>query len=330
MLSALSFVRKTLRILRAYRCTRRIDWALLLENCGIDVRIYQCEARKDGVYFNDLGCTFEKPEQNVLLAGISRAARLHARGAIFNTQQSPIRATLQSISVNVETTEELFILEEIFLDDTYRFELQGPLLIFDIGMNAGYAALYFASQHQDAIVSAYELVPSTYDAAIKNIQSNDHLSSRIIPNCYGLSNINRTIDIEYSEKWRGSVGVFGIPKSLKNDDVIRFESGKLQDAAEEFRLVVSKFPNRRIVLKVDCEGSEYSILRHLEEAGLLQSADMIMIECHKRAKGHDPNTLRNSLVNLGFGCLHFHADAADISMLYASNMSVSPTTQFPQ
>ncbi len=321
MSAAIDFVRKSLRILRAYRRTKSIDWAFLLESYGIDVRIYQCEARADGVYFNDLDCTFEKPEQNVLLAGLQRAARLHACGAVFNTKQSPIRATIQSVSVSVETTEELFILEEIYLEDAYRFELQGSLLIFDIGMNAGYTALYFASKHQNAIISAYELVPSTYNVALNNIQSNHHLGSRITPHCYGLSNSNRTIDIEYSEKWRGSVGVFGMPESLKNDAAISIESGILRDAAEEIRSVKSKFPQRKIVLKVDCEGSEYSILGHLEEAELLQSVDMIMIECHKRAKDHDPNQLRNSLSNLGFGCLHFHADSVDISMLYATNMS---------
>jgi len=46
----------------------------------------------------------------------------------------------------------------------------------------------------------------------------------------------------------------------------RLERCELRDAAVELRKLHDEFPDRRIALKVDCEGSEYSIVRRLIES----------------------------------------------------------------
>src|SRR5579872_7482824 len=162
MLQIINRLRRTRRLLRARNASGSREWARLLDEHGIDVRIWPCEPREGGLFFSSLGSIIPGPARNVLLAGFRRAVNLHARGVVFDTTGDSVLAKVGSYSVRVETTEELQILEEIFLDGIYNFELSGPLLIVDIGMNTGYTALYFAAVHPHAVVCAFEPFAPTF------------------------------------------------------------------------------------------------------------------------------------------------------------------------
>ena len=98
---------------------------------------------------------------------------------------------------------------------------------------------------------------------------------------------------------------------------IKLEQCNFRDAASELRKVYGEYPGRRVVLKVDCEGSEYAVLRRLGETAMFNQIHLMMIECHRRAGNHDPSALRASLCDYGFACVHLQPDSSDISMLYA-------------
>jgi FkbM family methyltransferase len=252
-----------------------------------------------------------------LLSGFHRAVKLHARGVVFDTSCDSVRATVGSVSVHVETTEELLILDEIYSDGIYNFDLSGPLLIVDIGMNAAYAALYFAAMHPEAVIFAYEPFAPTFRCAETNIALNPILRPQIRTFQYGLSDVDRTMDIEYMDRFRGSVGVYGVPAGCRKSGEVRMERCEFRDAGVELGTLCGEYPDRRVVLKVDCEGSEYAVLGRLADSGMLDRIDLLMIECHRRAHEHDPAALRASLTAHGFGCVHLDPDAPDISMLYA-------------
>ncbi len=304
------------RLARARHALGSLSWARLLENYNINVQTWPCELRDGGLFFSSLGTVIPGPGPNILLSGFDRAVRLHRGGVAFDTKADFLQAKIGKVSVRVDNIEELQILEEIYLNGIYHFQLAGPLLIVDIGMNAAYAALYFAATHPDAVVCAYELSSLTCGLAEANIALNPEFQSRIRAHQFGLSDCDRMVDIEYIDRYRGSVGLYGIPKVLSPGGEVKFERCELRDAAGELGKLYDEFQDRRVVLKVDCEGSEYAVLARLAEKGMFDRIDLMMIECHRRAANHDPVALRAFLVSHGFGCLHLSADLPE-SMLYA-------------
>src|SRR2546421_8794942 len=211
MSQLLEGIRRLRRLARAQRASGSLAWAQLLERHGIDVRTSPCERRAEGLFFPCLGTVVFGPGESVLLSGFERAARLHAAGVQFEASPDTVRARVGSFRVNVETAQELHILEEIYLQGTYHFDLSGPLLIFDIGMNTAYSALYLAAMHPEAVICAYEPFTPTFRRAEVNIALNPKLAQAIRPFGFGLADADQVIDIEYNDQWRASIGVYGVP-----------------------------------------------------------------------------------------------------------------------
>jgi FkbM family methyltransferase len=319
-------LRQIRSLTHALRASRSFPWAWLLVRHRIDVRMWPCEPKEGGLFFPCLGAIIPGPSKNVLLAGFQRAVKLHEAGVTFDTSVDSVRATVGPISVQVETTEELLILEEIYLDGAYHFNLSGPLLVIDIGMNVAYTALYFAAMHLDAIVCAYEPFAPTFRSAEANIALNPALQQRIRAHRFGLSDSHRSIDVDYADFYRGSVGVYGVPADLCGPNEVKRERCEVRDAATEIEKLSNEHPDRRLVLKVDCEGSEYAIIRRLAQKAMLDRIDLMMIECHRRASEHDPAALRASLSAHGFGCVHRQPNSSDISMLYVFKEREHPSS----
>jgi len=57
---------------------------------------------------------------------------------------------------------------------------------------------------------------------------------------------------------------------------------------------------RRIVMKIDCEGSEFQIFDSLERAGLLDKITAVMVEWHRVFDGKSQHTLMEPLRQRGF------------------------------
>jgi FkbM family methyltransferase len=313
----LNRLRQLVHLTRALRASRSPVWARLLVRHGIDVRTRPCEPREEGLFFPDLGAVIPNPANSVLMDGFHLAVKLHEAGVVFDTSGESVHSIVGPVSVRVDTIEELLILEEIYLDGIYHFDLDGPLLIVDIGMNVAYTALYLAAMHPEAIVCAYEPFAPTFRGAEANIALNPTLQRRVRPHQFGLSDADRTMEVEYTDAFRGSVGVYGIPAGLRAFGEVKLERCELHDAATEINKLYLEYPDRRVVLKIDCEGSEYALLGRLAESALLDRIDLMMIECHRRAPEHDPVALRGLLSARGFGCVHLQPNSSDISMLYA-------------
>jgi FkbM family methyltransferase len=282
---------------------------------AVDARVSR---RDGGIEVGRLGAVLRKPADAVLIESYAGALKAVEAGARFTTSATqPVQAAVGDVRLWVQTNEEVQILEEVYVDGVYHFDLAGPLLILDIGMNAAYTAIFMALRHPDAVVCGFEPFGPTLRRAAANIALNPGAAPRIRAYPFGLSDADREIEIEYSEQWPGSVGVYGVPEGLKAAGGIRRERIELRDAGETAAALWREFPDRRIVLKVDCEGSEYAVFDRLEAMGLLDRVTLAMIECHRRAPEHDPAGLRRFLTGRGFACVHRDPDAPDISMLYA-------------
>jgi FkbM family methyltransferase len=180
------------------------------------------------------------------------------------------------ISFHVRTDDDFMFIGEVFDENVYQFLLEGDSCVVDVGMNVGYSTLRFAGQPAVKEVHSFEPFPSTFHRAVDNIALNPALAPKITVHCAGLS--DRT--------WEGEIGASDSLNSGSNTVVAdvgdRATAIALIDAAEALGPVVdaARAKGRRVIAKIDCEGSEFAIFRSLGAAGMLDRFDAFMVEWH--------------------------------------------------
>lgn len=220
----------------------------------------------------------------------------------------------------VDCFEEVHTLHELFVAGDYDFYTTGAGLIVDVGANVGFTAMFLADNNPDAIVVACEPIAETYDRAVRNIGQNLHLSSRIelrqvaLFDCDG----SQTIATVPGNRVRSS---FILAPSIANEFATEFRAIPTLDAGRFLQKLVKSHAARRVFLKMDCEGSEYAILRSIRAAGALSDISGIVMEWHKT---HSPShqsadSIREILLPAGFDvcALGARAYGRDFGMLYA-------------
>jgi hypothetical protein len=130
-----------------------------------------------------------------LLKAVDSALNLKRRAdAQFAVHNDHVEVTLDGINFECWSKFDIWTLHEIFAERLYAFEMPGPLVIVDIGVNIGSASLFFA-RHHDSKVHGFELVPSTARIAARNFARNPELAKRIELHDFGLSDSAGEFDI---------------------------------------------------------------------------------------------------------------------------------------
>ncbi len=272
-----------------------------------------------GLHFAELNITVPL-DSDTLLRHIKDATALkHQAGVNFHDSEEGIVADLQGFKAHVSSGEELFILREILCDGVYNFgTAANNVVVWDIGMNAGLASLYFAARPYVRAVVAFEPFRPTFDAAGRNFELNPELQSKIKPHNVGVAARSYTTEAEYSSTWKGNVSVRGFSPNRKEllripDGTLTTERIELLSADEVLKSILADYPEHAVVAKIDCEGSEYEILHCLREKHLLQKISIIMLEWHQRGPGELQAMLHDSGFSTYSPCL---LDSA-AGMLYA-------------
>lgn len=188
-----------------------------------------------------------------------------------------IVAQFSNIKIYVQSYEELFILNEIFYEGIYSYHLSSKHVMLDIGMNVGFASLYFAAFALSDVILSYEPVPNTYAQGIRNLNLNPCLKSKIKAYNYGLGSRSRNEMFIYSSKWKGSVGIRGLDpnKAKDSEEAVKVDLYDISDT-----ISTAKSYDLPIAAKIDCEGSEYEIIERLNYLNEINSVDLYMIEWH--------------------------------------------------
>lgn len=197
------------------------------------------------------------------------------------------------------TGDQVFILHEIFHEHSYGLISREPIQIIDIGANVGMASLYFARYPWVERIISFEPLAPTFRKAQKNLQLNPAYMHKITIHEFGLAGSDRRELVDYSELCSGSVGIRGqmhpaithVSDKREEPMTLRRASSVLQELQLD--------PEMEAVLKIDCEGAEYEIIRDLSDAGILRKMSALMIEWH--INGDDP--LINILLQNGFRVL---------------------------
>jgi FkbM family methyltransferase len=201
-------------------------------------------------------------------------------GFIFDKNRRVI-AEFNKTRFFVTSIEELFILNEIFVEGRYNYFLSHDHLVIDIGMNVGFSSLLFASVSNVKKVIAYEPVMQTYEMGLENLNLNPTWQSKIESYNLGVGQNSRVEEFVFSIEWKGSVGLRGLSesrlKSTKKPEIVKvnlIDVSQVIDHAKSFNLP--------IVVKIDCEGAEYEILERLESIDEIRSVEAFIIEWHEK------------------------------------------------
>jgi FkbM family methyltransferase len=206
---------------------------------------------------------------------------LQKRGFTFTQNGDRLTMAGQGLNFQITNGEEIDMLREIFLEGCYDLRFSGRWVVLDVGANVGFASLNFAAQTWSERVIAFEpFAPTAADYAV-NVTMNPQLGAKITLNPYAWSDHDSSLTVDYHRDRSGSmrldgVGGYGGPPASSSSPMeitLRRASSVLDSLAPEF-------VGRQVLLKLDCEGSEYPILRDLAETNWLQHIDAVVLEWH--------------------------------------------------
>ena len=191
--------------------------------------------------------------------------------------------------IKLLTNNRFYTIKEIFGRDGYSvpqlYQFK-EFVVFDIGMNRGYAALKFANYDSCKAVYGFEINQETYDFALENLELNPKLANKIKTYNFGLSDKDDEIDIYCLPGADGltttELEFTNIQSTwLKGKELMKIKKAKIKEASAIILDIIKKDNiNSNIVLKIDTEGSEYKILDNLIDNDVLDKVDLIVGENH--------------------------------------------------
>jgi FkbM family methyltransferase len=193
-----------------------------------------------------------------------------------------VLAHFNGLQLYVESSEEFFIIKEVFIEKDYNLLSNESIVVFDIGMNIGVSSLFFALNKKVEQIYSFEPVVTTYNQALYNLDLNPTYSGKIEAFNFGMGGFSRVEKVLYNSQAKGNCGI-----RLESSLVIDKENSKeieitINDISEVLPDLIAKHSGQKKVLKIDCEGAEYEILQKLSEANLLNDIDVLLIEWHDK------------------------------------------------
>jgi FkbM family methyltransferase len=312
-------MRFTQRMLR--NALRLRDWRFgrALTVAGVSPR--GLSVAGDALRVDELGISISR-DNSSLIARIPDAFLLNRElGVQFSNGADGVIAVSDGFKLHIDSGEEVFILREILWEGIYDFGMPAEdIVVWDIGMNVGIASLYFATRSRVRAVLGFEPFQPTFHSAKRNLDLNPTLASKIKPQNCGIAGRAYAVQTEYSSTWKGSVGVGGIRKEVLDlarlgGDQIAVERVELLAADGALRSILKAYPNCSVVAKIDCEGSEYEIIRCLHDSRLLGELSAVMLEWHQ----HGPRELEQTLQDAGFATFS-PSSHGERGMIYAARL----------
>lgn len=185
-------------------------------------------------------------------------------------------AKIDGVLFDIQCAGDIQVVGDIFQAREYDILPPFPCIAIDIGMNAGLASLVLARKPQVETVFGYEPFQTPFRRALTNFSRNPELANKLHPENIGLADRNEILDVKFD------------PQATINNSIRGVTSGPaelitIRDAASELGPKITAAAERGlgVVMKVDCEGSEFAIFDSLRRAALFPKIDAFMIEWHK-------------------------------------------------
>lgn len=242
------------------------------------------------------------------------------RGEFFwDARHCALSITYNGVLYSAKNCEEVEILSEVLCEGVYDLIVNDTVTILDVGANVGFTSLYLASINRQAVIHAFEPLLQNIERARSHFDANPELSSRINLHPYGLFDKEGVMDIVSPADRRGCSSIV---LDRSEDEFANLERARInvRSASEVIENIARNRPGSHVLLKMDCEGSEYSILQALEKTGTIKLIDSILLEWHLvKLSGLGADYLKEYFIRNGFSA-HFrnrNIHEAPCGMAYA-------------
>lgn len=200
-----------------------------------------------------------------------------------------------NVSIIVCSEMEFWDLYSMYYEDNYFHKLNNSCkdVIIDIGMNIGDSVIYYLCKPDTEKVYGFEPFLQTFLQAKENIERNHFTAEQFEIFQYGLSDHDEKKNIFYHPEISIMLSTDSNFSVLERRDYEKTHRCTLENIEEEIEIrkasyvigeIIKKHPNNNIVLKIDCEGEEYAILKDLDAEGILKKVSYITLEWHYDGK----------------------------------------------
>jgi FkbM family methyltransferase len=222
------------------------------------------------------------------------------------------------IKIKLANHSSLQVIFEIFREEIYSFFTTEKCCVIDVGANIGIASVYFATLPNVSKVFSYELVPSTFQLAIENIKASS-LENIIVIKSVGIAIENGKFTIPFEEEGSVDASVYEVSRSIEKSKSGNTIEVEVVSATAEFQDILKHVESEKLILKLDCEGTEYEVIPELATKGVLQKFTVVMLEWHY----HGPELLLKILTDNGFFAFNRNIpnDGGKRGMIYAVKIS---------
>lgn len=262
-----------------------------------------------------IGLVLKENHFTFLLSAYDHAKLLSEQGDVkFEIKDNKLYIYIGEFTYEIQTSEEVFILREIFVDGVYNFNTINPknnYVVIDIGMNVAIASCYFAAEKKASKVISFEPFTPTFNQAIKNINLNK-LKDKVEVHNFGLGGHDEILDVEYTPEFRGQVGMQGIDSIKSEINQSQLEKIEIKDALPVFEKIYLENNKSKFVMKIDCEGAEYELIDRIPQ-NILDRTEIIMMEWHDKG----PQKIEDWLFKFGFSSMSFYPLSKRVGMIYA-------------
>jgi FkbM family methyltransferase len=205
-----------------------------------------------------------------------------------------------------------FIVEEVFGTLEYGVVLPESAIVIDVGANVATTALYFAKEQTVKRVIAFEPFSDAIQRAERNLALNPEIASKIEIRRYALGDSNGTAYLQVDPKLSTINKI--LSAAAPEDPSPQQIPVQIRDAETELESVISQTDeNDRIILKMDCEGSEKEIFERLS-GETISRIEVMLVEWHHPQILND---IQKKLQSHGFHLLVRRSGEKDRGMLYA-------------
>lgn len=186
------------------------------------------------------------------------------------------------------------VTQEINNDYEYNFadiDFQPDDVVIDIGANIGMVSIYLAKKFPYLKIYSFEPVTINFRNFEKNIKLNNIPNNIITPIHKAVTGDGKPVTLMFCPDNSGGSGVYTNNSTgyiIKNEDK-DLESITLDDIFKEFNIKKVK------LLKIDCEGSEFSILKNCKTSTLKKIENLIG-EFHQDLKSR-PDCYNDQLID---------------------------------
>lgn len=227
---------------------------------------------------------------------ISQFKFFEKNGFSFEVTAQEVIAEFSGTRFHINNVEDFQVLSEIFIYNEYNFITGRDKIVIDIGMNAGLASLFLARDPSVQEIHAFEPFSLPHARALKNFALNPRAAAKIKPNQFGLG--EKDDQMEVMVRSDATIGI-----SVRGADSGKPETILIKEAACVIGPLAERARNAGmdLIIKMDCEGSEFGIFEALARHDLFGSINAMVIEWHKWwSKDKNQMTLIAPLLDAGF------------------------------